>query len=233
MTDQDFALSREDVTLSSRLVAAIRNAIIDGRLAPGRHLKERELCEMFQVSRSLVREAVQKLAAEELITLVPHRGPMVSMIDRRAARDLYRVRGALEGLAFCEFVDNADEAAREALFRAADRLRALSDRDSPQALLDAKNEFYRSALDGCGNVVLKQMFTQLNNRIVQLRRLSMSRPGRMRESAREIDAIVDAVRRRDKAAAREAAERHVASAAGISDHRFEEMERQAGAAGRA
>lgn len=227
MTDQDFALSREDITLSSRLVAGMRNAIIDGRLEPGRHLKERELCEMFQVSRSLVREAVQKLAAEELITLVPHRGPTVSLIDRRAARELYRVRGVLEGLAFAEFTEHAGEEARAELLRLAGELGALTEADPPQSLLDAKNAFYRCALDGCGNRVVKQMFTQLNNRIVQLRRLSMSRPGRLAEAVREIGAIVDAVRRRDAAAAREAAQRHVASAARIADQRFEEMERQA------
>jgi len=227
MSETGFVISREGVTLSSRLVAAIRDAILDGRLAPGRHLKERELCEMFQVSRSLVREAVQKLAAEELVTLVPHRGLTVARIDRRAARELYKVRAVLEGLAFAEFSQHADEAAREALFRLAARLRELVDGDPPQALLDAKNAFYACVLDGCGNRVVRQMFTQLNNRIVQLRRISMSRPGRLPETLREIDAIADAVRRRDAEAARRAAEEHVASAGRVADLRFEEMEREA------
>ena len=227
MTDSGFAISREGVTLSSRLVAAIRDAILDGRLTPGQHLKERELCDMFQVSRSLVREAVQKLAAEELVTLVPHRGLTVTRIDRRAARELYRVRAVLEGLAFAEFTEHADEAAREELFRSAERLRELDEGDPPQALLDAKNAFYGCVLHGCGNRVVRQMFTQLNNRIVQLRRISMSRQGRLPETLREIDVIVDAVRRRDAPAARRAAEAHVVSAGRVAELRFEEMEREA------
>lgn len=224
MTEHDFAISREGITLSSRLVAAIREAILDGRLPPGRHLKERELCDMFQVSRSLVREAVQKLAAEELVTVVPHRGLTVTRIDRRAARDLYRVRGALEGLAFAEFTEHADDDTRAELFRLAKRLDELNESYPPQALLDAKNDFYACVLAGCGNQALRQMFTQLNNRVVQLRRISMSRPGRLSETRREIAAIVEAIRRRDVEAARLAAEAHVASAARVADLRFEEMQ---------
>lgn len=225
MTNKDFALSREDVTLSSRLVSAMRNAILDGRLAPGRHLKERELCEMFQVSRGLVREAVQKLAAEELITAVPHRGLMVSLLDRKSARDLYKVRAVLEGLVCAEFAEHADEAARAELFAIAERLGSLAEDDPPQELVEAKNVFYRCLLEGCNNAIVAQMFTQLNNRIVQLRRLSLSQRGRLRATLREIDAIIDAIRRRDVAAARRLAEEHVASAARVADMRFEEMER--------
>lgn len=226
-TEGAFVISREGVTLSSRLVAAIREAILDGRLAPGRHLKERELCDMFQVSRSLVREAVQKLAAEELVTAVPHRGLTVTRIDRQAARDLYRVRAVLEGLAFTEFTERADEAARDRLFRLADRLGELREGDPPQALLDAKNAFYGCVLDGCGNRVVRQMFTQLNNRIVQLRRISISRPGRLPDTISEIQRIVEAVGRRDPQAAREAAEAHVFSAAAVADQQFREMEASA------
>ncbi len=227
MSDQEFAISREGVTLSSRLIAAIREAILNGRLPPGHHLKERELCDMFQVSRSLVREAVQKLAAEELVTLVPHRGLTVSRIDRQSARDLYKVRAVLEGLAFAEFTERADDETREELFRLAARLGELVEGDPPQALLDAKNAFYVCLLEGCGNRVLRQMFTQLNNRVVQLRRISMSRPGRLPETRREIDAIVEAVRRRNPEVARQAAEKHVASAARVADLRFAEIEREA------
>lgn len=223
--NHDLALSRDDLTLSSRLVSAMRQAIIAGRLEPGRHLKERELCDMFQVSRSLVREAIQTLAAEELITVVPHRGLMVSLLDRRSARDLYKVRAVLEGLACAEFAEHADEDARTDLFSIAARFGKMPENTTPQALVEAKNIFYRCLLDGCKNEVVAQMFTQLNNRIVQLRRLSLSQPGRLPVTRREIDAIVDAIRRRDVEAARRLAEAHVASAASVAEQRFEEIAR--------
>lgn len=225
MNDDGLALRRDDLTLISRLVTSMRNAILNGRLEPGRHLKERELCEMFQVSRGLIREAVQKLAAEELITIIPHKGVMVSLIDRKAAQDLYKVRAVLEGLACAEFADNADEETRQELFGITARLSELSENDPPQALVDAKNVFYRCLLTGCKNEVLAQQFTQLNNRIVQMRRLSLSRQGRLPVTLKEIGAIVDAIRRRDAKAARRLAEAHVTAAGKVADLRFEELEK--------
>ncbi|MFO7770215.1 MAG: GntR family transcriptional regulator, partial [Roseovarius gahaiensis] len=100
---QTLTLNRDDVTLSTRLVQAMRDAILDGDLAPGQNLSERALCDMFGVSRSLVREALKALAAEDLIVHVPHKGPMVARLDRKQAQDLYRVRAAIEGLACAEF----------------------------------------------------------------------------------------------------------------------------------
>lgn len=225
MNDTRLALSRNDLTLSSRLVTAMRKAVLDGDLPPGRHLKERELCNMFDVSRSLVREAVQTLVAEDLLTVIPHRGLVVTMLDRRAARDLYRVRAVLEGLACQQFTENADEAARARLFEASDRLNELTEDDPPTALVEAKNVYYACLLEGCGNATLAQMFTQLNNRIVQLRRLSLSHRGRLPVTRREIFAIVDAIRANDPAKARQLAEEHVASAAAVAEKRFDEMEK--------
>ncbi|PCO29962.1 GntR family transcriptional regulator, partial [Escherichia coli] len=59
----------------------LRTAILDGVFAPGQKLSERELCESLDVSRSCLRESLQHLQAEGLITIVPHRGPEVTDIS--------------------------------------------------------------------------------------------------------------------------------------------------------
>ncbi len=218
-------LNRDDVTLSARLVRRLREAIIDGEFRPGQHLSERELCALFGVSRSLVREAVQTLAAEELITHVPHKGPMVTLLNREQARELYRVRGVLEGLACAEFAANAGEDDRERLFAIMEQLRTLSPGDAPEALVAAKNDFYDCLLSGACNRILRQMFTQLNNRIVQLRRFSLSQTGRLPITIAEIDAVIDAIRRRDANEARRLAEAHVAAAGRVADARFADFEK--------
>ena len=164
------AISRDDLTLQARLVVAMRDAVLDGDLAPGQHLKEREMCEMFQVSRPLVREAVRTLSAEELIDVIPHRGPVVSTIDRKSARELYAVRAALEGLACEAFATNADEKTRDELVKIFNGLSSLTQKTPPRTLLAAKNDFYRCLMLGSDNDVLAQILTRLNNRTVQLRR---------------------------------------------------------------
>ncbi|MGY6632989.1 MAG: GntR family transcriptional regulator [Alkalilacustris sp.] len=222
--DSKYALDRQDVTLSGRLVRRLREAILSGEFRPGQNLSERELCEMFAVSRGLVREAIQKLAAEDLITHVPHRGPQVALIGRAQARELYRVRGVLEGLACAEFTRNADDTERARLFEIMEGLRALDPDDPPEALVAAKNDFYDCLLAGGRNSVLAQMFTQLNNRIVQLRRFSLSQSGRLPVTLAEIGALVEAIRNRDAEAARRLAEAHVASAGQVADARFADLE---------
>ncbi|MBY8978352.1 GntR family transcriptional regulator [Rhodobacteraceae bacterium NNCM2] len=226
MSENRLALSRSDLTLNSRLVAAMRKAILDGELPPGRHLKERELCDMFEVSRSLVRESVQTLVAEDLLTVIPHRGIVVTMVGREAARNLYGVRAVLEGLACKEFTENADEESRAELFDAADRINELPEGDPSSDLVAAKNNYYDILLRGCGNDILALLFTQLNNRIVQLRRLSLSQEGRLPVTKREIAAIIDAIRERKPVKARRLAEEHVASAAAVADKRFDELEKE-------
>lgn len=217
-----YALDRDDLTLSGRLVRSMRNAILAGDLKGGARLSEREMTEMFGVSRGLVREAVQTLAAEGLITVVPHKGPTVTLLDRHAAADLYRVRGALEGLVCAEFATRASDAQREELFAIFKRLESMLGKEDPNTLVEAKNDFYRCLLNGADNEVLEQMFTQLNNRIVQLRRLTLSATGRFADTLKEIGAIVDAIRNRDASMARELAEAHVAAAAAVVQRRFEQ-----------
>jgi len=214
------------MTLTGQVVARLRQAILDGTFPPGDRLSERRLTELFDVSRSVIREAVQQVSAEGLITIVPHRGPMVSVLDPEEARQLYRVRAALEGLAAAEFAQHATDAARADLRRVAERLAQLSEDDDTATLIDVKNEFYAALLDGCGNAVAAQMLTQLNNRIITLRRLSLSQPGRLPKSIAELSELVAALEARDADRAKALAEAHVATAAAIAHARFAELETQ-------
>lgn len=221
---QTLTLNRDDVTLSTRLVQAMRDAILDGDLAPGQNLSERALCDMFGVSRSLVREALKALAAEDLIVHVPHKGPMVARLDRKQAQDLYRVRAAIEGLACAEFTTNASADERRELMQITARLAQLVAEDAPErAMVAAKNEFYRCLFTGTGNQPLAKIFTQLNNRVVLLRRRSLAQKGRLPQMLTEIQGIVAAIDRGDASTARQLAEAHVAAAAQAADDSFADL----------
>lgn len=75
----------------------IREAIIDGRLAPGERLKEQELASELGLSRTPIREALAVLQAEGLVDMVPNRGASVRAHDAQDLDDLYRLRALLEG----------------------------------------------------------------------------------------------------------------------------------------
>lgn len=209
MSLDDLRIEREPLSLRGKLVEQLRLAILEGRFAPGERLAESRLCEAFGVSRGLLREAMQQLAAEELVVNIPHRGPVVASIDRRQAEEIYRVRGVLEGLAAEDFTRNATPEQRQRLYDITAELHALADDSRAGERVEVKNRFYETLIQGADNRVVGQFLVQLNNRVSQMRRLSLSVSGRYPETLKEIDRIIEAIRAGDAAAARAAAEDHV------------------------
>lgn len=207
---------RSEISLKKQVIDSMRNAIIDGTFAPGQKLVERELCEMFDVSRSLIREALQKLEAEALITIVPHRGPAVADITLDEARSIYAVRQALESLAGAGCAQHASERDIAALRASLQRIAACQGTDDQKSLVHAKNEFYRVLLKCCGNPIVLEMLMGLNNRINSLRRFSMRHPGRLEHTIRELEEIINAIAKRDSKLAAKLCAEHVERAAAIA-----------------
>ena len=86
-------------TKSTAVYRSLKRDILHGRLKPGEKLVASRLAEAFGVSIIPVREALTRLRAEGLVTIVPHTGAYVREIELKDLRDLYPIRGALEGLA--------------------------------------------------------------------------------------------------------------------------------------
>src|SRR5467141_4969569 len=84
-------------SLHNEAVARIRDLIMEGRLEPGSKVLEKELCEMFGISRTPLREALKVLATEGLVVLFPNRGARVAQLTGKDMADLFQVMGALEG----------------------------------------------------------------------------------------------------------------------------------------
>ena len=208
---------RAEISLKKQVIDSMRKAIVEGVFAPGQKLVERELCELFGVSRPLIREALQKLEAEALITIVPHRGPMVAEITLEEGRSIYAVRQALEALAGAGCADNATEDDIAALESCLQRIERCGSGDVDQKrLVQAKNEFYAVLLQSCGNAIAREILTGLNNRINALRRLSMSQPGRLSDTVKELREIIVAIRNRDADLASRLCAEHVSKAADIA-----------------
>jgi len=110
----------EAVSLAERAYLAVRDMIVSLELRPGAVVNERELMERLGIGRTPVREALRRLAQEQLVEVFPRRGMFVTGVDVRDLARISEVREALE-----------PEAARLAAERATD-----SDRDDLRALLD-------------------------------------------------------------------------------------------------
>src|SRR5690242_2222456 len=91
---------------TKREIAAthLRDAIIRGELAPGTHLILEDLSHKFDLSMTPIREAIPVLEGEGFVVQLPHKGAVVAQMDREEIRELYAIRGAMEGLATSEGV---------------------------------------------------------------------------------------------------------------------------------
>lgn len=210
--DRSMRVPRGSMTLRERATDVIRQAIIDQRLPPGTHLKERELCEMLGVSRTSVREALRHLESEHLIETVPHRGPVVVALSISEARDLYKTRAVLEGLAGELFATNATDQDVARLSAIARGMAEVALTGQNMATLRAIEEFYEVLFTGSGNRICVQLIRSLKARISVFRRLALSNEERRLQMMTDIEAIVCAAVARDPEALRNACIRHVEAA---------------------
>jgi DNA-binding GntR family transcriptional regulator len=206
---------RPAATLRQQVIEGLRSCISDLTFKPGDRLIERELCEMLGVSRTLVREALSQLVAEGLVQIIPHKGPIVSVMTGKEAKGLYEVRAVLEALAGRQFTERATSEQRIALMQEFKELASIKDMKSEEAVLlflKQKARFYDVMLEGADNQVLTEMLRLVHTRVMMLRATTLSQEGRLPQSYDEISAIVDAVMRNDADAAAAACKRHVEQA---------------------
>lgn len=199
-------------TLRRQIENAVRQAITSGRYAPGARLVERELCEELGVSRTSLREALRKLEAEKLVEIVPHKGPVVATISLEEARELYALRGLLEGFAAHEFAMKGSDAAIDEFAQGAELLRQTALAGDTGKVLEAKSHLYNIMLGHCGNNLLQEVLQSLFSRINILRATSLMHPNRISQSLSEIDALAVALKKRDAAEAQRIASLHVRNA---------------------
>lgn len=216
MTDLTFsidvlAVERPD-SLIRKVEKQLREAIMSGYLRPGQKLIERELCDAMGISRPSLREALRTLEAERLVEIVPRKGPVVTAITEQEAAELYELRVLLESHAARQFAIKASDAEIGALRAAVQELRNAAESTNKEDLLRAKAKFYQVLLAGCGNSVMADVLGTLLSRVNRLRSASLSQPGRLPESIKELDQLVACVAARDVDGAENIARTHVRNA---------------------
>lgn len=222
-------VARMAAPLRMQVVGLLREAILAGEFEPGERLVEGPLCQRFDVSRTVVREAIRQLESEGLVTSVANRGPVVTELTAGDAVALYEVRAALEALAGSLFAQRASDDHLVRLRKALEDIAGAFDRGDLKVGLSAKDAFYDVLLDGAGNPIIKSTLRGIHARVQLLRGLSLQAPDRAPQSLRELAAIVEAVEQRDSEEARLACERHVMRAADAAMSMLTDSERRGAA----
>lgn len=216
-------IGRVAAPLRDQVLDVVRQGILDFRLRPGQRLIERELTKQLGVSRATVREVIARLASEGLVTIIPQRGAIVTVLSEEEAADIYEMRVALEGLAAHRFIERASSRQIAELRAAFEGYAAAAPAEGENLdRLRAKDAFYKVLFEGAASETLTQMLTMLQSRVHLLRWTSLSVPGRAEETVEELRAIVEAIGARDADAAAKACARHVRQAARIALARIAE-----------
>src|ERR1700681_2922801 len=109
---------REESSLHDETLTRLRDYIVEGSIPDGGRVPERELCAMFGISRTPLREALKVLASEGLVDLLPNRGARVRQLSEHELGELFDVMGGLEALAgrlACEKITDEEIAEIERL----------------------------------------------------------------------------------------------------------------------
>ena len=160
-TREPIRIERELQGLSDAVFEALRNAIRDGRLAPGERLRQEALANELGVSQITVREALNRLVGEGLCIRVPYKGVRVIAPSKEGLEDIYAIRGLLEGLA-------AELAANHIVPEELDRMRELlpatvvgDDPESVARAREANREFHEIVVRSSGRRFLIQILRQI------------------------------------------------------------------------
>ncbi len=194
------------------LYALLLDAIDRGDYAPGARLVEAELAERFGVSRTPVREALNRLETQGVVARDARRGVIVASLDYDQLGELYAVREVMEALAARMAARHASPAEIALLVEmvAADRARA----EDVAALSRANKAFHRQLHRASHNRYLIQMLDAMRRSLALLSSTTLAVPGRGAQSVEEHGAIVAAIAARDEEAADAAARRHIVNALG-------------------
>src|ERR1700732_3425011 len=194
----DAVSEREDQSLHDEILTRLRDHIVEGNIADGGRIPERQLCEMLDISRTPLREALKVLAAEGLIELLPNRGARVRQLSERDLGELFDVMGGLEALAgrlACETITDAEIAEIERLHY--EMYGFYLHRDM-HGYFRANQSIHQNIVEASRNAALLATYANFAGRIRRVRYSANFARKRERwgEAMREHEMILEALRRR-------------------------------------
>ncbi|WP_426443205.1 GntR family transcriptional regulator [Bradyrhizobium genosp. P] len=189
---------RQESSLHGEILLRLRDYVVEGNIPDGARVPERQLCEMFGISRTPLREALKVLAAEGLIELLPNRGARVRQLSEHDLEELFDVMAGLESLAgrlACEAITDEEITEIERLHY--EMYGYYLHRDM-HGYFQVNQRIHESIVTAARNETLKVAYANFAGRIRRVRYSANFARKRQRwaEAMREHEAILDALRRR-------------------------------------
>ncbi|MET0517856.1 MAG: GntR family transcriptional regulator [Burkholderiaceae bacterium] len=185
------------LALHDQVMARLRTLLVEGRIAPGAKLNERELCEQLHVSRTPLREAIKLLAAEGLVDLLPNRGAVAVKLTEADVMHSFEVLAALEGLSGELAAQRIGDAGINELRALHYEMMACHARRDLSGYYRLNARIHGAINEAAGNPVLAQSYRAINARVQSLRFRTNQDEAKWTRALAEHQQMIDALAARD------------------------------------
>jgi DNA-binding GntR family transcriptional regulator len=197
------------LALHDQVASRLRTMLIEGLIAPGAKLNERELCEQLRVSRTPLREAIKLLAAEGLVDLLPNRGAVAVKLTEADVVNTFELLSALEALSgelAAQRVTDEELAELRALHY--EMMACFARRDlSGYYRINAR--IHAAINEAAKNPVLGATYRSINARVQSLRFRTNQNEVKWAAAVAEHERMIQALAARDPAAMRQVLLEHL------------------------
>jgi len=196
---------------SQIVYTALKEMIREGTLQPGQRMREIEIAEAQGVSRTPVREAMNRLVSEGLLEVSSARGVAVTELSKQQVLELYGLREFLEGASARFAAQHASLPEMRSLRELADYPLTIAEHDAVEhAKLNKR--FHAQIAEAAHNNYLSRALALLSDSLMLVPGTTFEHPGRVAAVHAEHIAILDAIDARDADGAEQAARIHIRKA---------------------
>ncbi|MED4955572.1 GntR family transcriptional regulator [Paenibacillus macerans] len=188
----------------------IKERIISGKLKPDSSLIEENFASDLQISRTPLREALQRLEIEDLVVRQPNGRLKVAPISQQEVQELFTVRSLLEGLVVRSAALEATSADLEVLSNILEQIKRAAEQGDEEDILEYGSQFHSQLYKLSRNKTAVKLLGSLNDHINRYRRLvSRFETGRDGKAYMEHKKILDSLKDRDPDKAEQAMKEHI------------------------
>jgi DNA-binding GntR family transcriptional regulator len=196
-------------SLGDAIRSTLAGAIVDRELPPGWRLRVERLAAIFGVSRTPVREALAGLANSNLARRDSRGSLRVGSVTTEQIRDVYAVRGHLEGLSAALAAETATTRTVAILREMNEACKRAAAAGDFQAFAAANNDFHGAIARSTGNELLIRFLDDVHIWVKRFPTTTLSYPGRPESALAEHEQIIDAIEQRDGELAERLAREHM------------------------
>ena len=204
LTEQSGSQNLHEATFQT-----LKSLLVEGKIAPGSKLNERELAERLNVSRTPIREAIRRLAADGLVELIANRGAIAVQLSIDDVIHTFDVIAELEGYSGELAAQNISDSTLSELEALQYEMMASYARRDLSSYYKLNLRIHRLINQAANNPVLATLFSQVNSRIEALRFRSNQDGVKWEKAVEEHQEMLDALKARDSARMRKVMITHV------------------------